>query len=471
MKFLTEIHLTCKTSSFSSPSSKHFPFSTISPPELNDPIITNAVSILKHHRSKSRWSHLRTTTPPTGFTPSQVSQITLQLRNTPHLAFRFFHFTLQHSLCDHTISTYATIIHVLSRSRHKFKAQEIIQAAFRKFPTQIKIHPIFETLVKTYRACDSAPFVFDLLVKACIESKRVDQAVEIVRMLRCKNVYPSIGTCNDLIELMVKSRGCFAAYDVYREIFRLGEEIVVRNRKVIPNANTFNAIMVGFYREALVEKVEEVWAEMERVECEPDAYSYSIVMAAYCDDGRMEDAIKVWEGMESKGVRQDVVTYNTLIGGFCSVGEMERAEELFQNMVMSGLGSTCVSFEHLMKGYCKVGNVDSALLLYKDMSNKGLKPESTSVDEFITLLCDKNEILKALQYMRVARKKHDYNPSKKSYELVIEGLCAKGKVDDALKLQVDMVAQGYEPDSKIYDVFIHGYMVQGNQEMAILTVK
>ena len=53
--------------------------------------------------------------------------------------------------------------------------------------------------VKTHRECDSAPFVFDLLIKSCLELERIDGSLEIVRMLRSKGISPSIRTCNTLI--------------------------------------------------------------------------------------------------------------------------------------------------------------------------------------------------------------------------------------------------------------------------------
>ncbi|KAI3820715.1 hypothetical protein L1987_08263 [Smallanthus sonchifolius] len=110
----------------------HFSSVASPPSSADEPTVTDAVSILKHHRSKSRWTHLRTLFP-SGFTPSQFSQITLQLRNKPHLALRFFLFTVQHSLCHHSLSSYASIIHTLARSRQKSQTLTLIRTAIRKF--------------------------------------------------------------------------------------------------------------------------------------------------------------------------------------------------------------------------------------------------------------------------------------------------------------------------------------------------
>lgn len=151
--------------------------------------------------------------------------------------------------------------------------------------------------MRSYRVCDSAPFVFDLLVMSLLQAKRIDQAVEVVRMLRSRGMFLKISTCNSLIKDVCKCQDCYVGYDMYREIFRGVKGNVSGSgvRVVVPNVHTFNVIMVGFYREGLVENVEEVWDEMVRINCEPNSYSYSVLMAVYCEDERMVDALRVWE--------------------------------------------------------------------------------------------------------------------------------------------------------------------------------
>ncbi|PIN22127.1 hypothetical protein CDL12_05153 [Handroanthus impetiginosus] len=463
------------------PSFHYFPkptsFSSSSSPSAlsGDDLVSAAVSTLKHHRSKSRWSHLRslvTASKGNRLTSSQFSEIALQLRNNPHLALRFFHFTLHHSLSSHSLFSYATVIHILSRSRLKYHALTLIKSAMCAFPEASRSTPvaILEVLIKTYRACDSAPFVFDLLVKACLESKKIDVAIEIYEMLKSKNVLLRTSTCNSLIELVSKSRGCFAGYDLYREIFYPDVDNVgangPSNKGVSPNANTLNVFMVGFYREGLVDKVEVVWEEFAWVGCVPNMYCYNVLMSAYSDDKRMEDAMRIWEQMENKGLNHDAVAYNTVIGGFCRVGEVGRAEEFYREMVMKGVESTCITFEHLIIGYCRNRDIDSAMMLYKDMCRKKFSPESSTVNVIIRSLCDKNGISAALEFWRVAEKRHDAVLELENYENLIRGLCWEGKMEEALELQAEMVVKGFEPNSEIYGVFIDGYMKLGNETTA-----
>lgn len=328
---------------------------------------------------------------------------------------------------------------------------------------------LFEALIKTYRACDSAPFVFDLLVKACIDSKKIDDAIRIYKMLRSKNLFLRTSTCNSLIELVSKGRGCFPMYDLYKDIFGLDDDDGGKGsngKGVVPDAATFNVVMGGFYREGLLEKVVEMWQEMETCGCVPNAYGYSMLMAVYCEDGRMEDAVRVRKNMENNGLKCDAVAYNTIIGGYCRVGDVGKAEEIYREMVVNGIESTCITFEYLINGYCKTGDVDSVMLLYKDMCRKGFSPENSTVNVIVRTLCDRERVSAAIRLLRLEGNKLEVVLEDENYVRLIRALCQAGMMEEALWFQAKMAVKGFEPDSEIYGAFIDGYMKLGNEMMA-----
>ncbi|KAK9941661.1 hypothetical protein M0R45_007360 [Rubus argutus] len=451
---------------FSSSSSSSAPSDqTASEP---NPLIPSVVSILTQLRSESRWGYLRTLYPD-GFNPNDFSQIVLQIKNNPHLALRFFQWTQTKSLCSHNLQSYSTVIHILARSRLKSQAYSLIGDAIREVSEPLQV---FETLVKTYRQCGSAPFVFDYLIKACLESKKIDPAIQIVRMLLSRGISPGLSTCNALIRCISQRQGAYAGYEIYREIFGLDGQVLDKNAKRVarasPNVQTFNELMLGFYQDGAVEMVKEIWDQMAESNCCPDVYTFSILMETYCEEEKMSEAEELWEQMRAKSVEPDAVAYNTMIGGFCKVGEIEMAEEFFKQMGLSGIESTSATYEHLIRGYCKIGNIDSAMLLYKDMLRKDFRPESSMVGELIRGLCDESRLSEALDVMRAAMLDYGFCPREKCYEFLIRGLCEQGKLEEALKLQAEMVGKGFKPNSKIYNAFISGYMKEGNKEVAEL---
>jgi pentatricopeptide repeat protein len=81
--------------------------------------------------------------------------------------------------------------------------------------------------------------------------------------------------------------------------------------------------MLCCYQNGLVERVKEIWGEMN-CNPNPNAYSYSLLMSAFCERDRLEDSEKLWEEMRK-------------IGGFCKIGYVGSAEEYFRKIGLVGI--------------------------------------------------------------------------------------------------------------------------------------
>ncbi|KAL2983569.1 hypothetical protein AAZX31_12G044900 [Glycine max] len=88
------------------------------------------------------------------------------------------------------------------------------------------------------------------------------------------------------------------------------------------------------------------------------------------------------------------------------------------------------------------------------------------LDLMIRLLCDKGRVQEALEFVRCAVGKFDLIPMEKSYEASTKGLCFEGRMEEALKVQAEMVGKGFQQNSEMYGAFVDGYIKQGNEEMA-----
>ncbi|KAJ4966610.1 hypothetical protein NE237_018459 [Protea cynaroides] len=385
-----------------------------SPSEQNPPnetLISSVVSILREQCSKSRWNFIKSLHPD-GFSQGGFSNYPPYQKQSPK------------SLCTHDLLSYSTIIHVLARARLRTLAESLIQTAIRVSEVNnfddpdISSKPpkLFETLVKKYRS-----------------------SIAIVWLLHSRGIYPKISTCNSLIRSISRLKGCDAGFAFYREIFGLDDEIGGKLKVTIrPNVQTFNKLMLSFYQDGMMEKVEELWVEMAKLNCSPMSFLI------------MTEALNLWEEMQTKQIEPDVTAYNTLIGGFCKIGQMERAEQFFQDMALNEIETTCLTYEHLMKGYCEIGVIDSTVLLYKDMHRKDFRPESSTIDEVVRVMCGRGRVNECLNFLRDAMKRQDFFPGRMSYVLLTRVLCKEGKMEEALQLPLEMVAKGFQPNSEIY---------------------
>ncbi|KAM1538180.1 hypothetical protein PS2_003091 [Malus domestica] len=346
-------------------------FSSSSPPSdqapsQTSPLISDVVSILTHQRSKSRWSYLHSLYP-NGFNPDDFSKIALHIKNNPRLVLAFFLWTQRKSLCNHNLLSHSTVIHILARARLRSQAYDLIRAAIRVSDESEPLK-VFESLVKTYRQCGSAPFVFDLLVKACMESKKIDPSIQIVRMLLSRGISPGLSICNALIRLLSQRRGAYAGYEIYREIFGLDcdvlEKKVKRVARISPSVQTFNALMLGFYQDGVVEKVKEIWDQMA---------------------GNIDSATLLYKDMLRKDFRPECSTMDALIQGLCDESRVLEALNVMRGATVDfGFCSTEKSYETLIRGLCEDEKLEEALKLQAEMVGKGFKPNSEVYHAFIS---------------------------------------------------------------------------------------
>ncbi|KAI4376029.1 hypothetical protein MLD38_013829 [Melastoma candidum] len=449
-------------------------FSTAPPRRPDEPsdLVSTVVSILTNHRSKYRWSQLLShlgALPPRPpplepLTPAEFSQIAIRLTKKPRIALNFFLFTKRHSLTDHTVSSHSALIHVLCKSRLASQSLALIRDSIRAWGELI----VFKGLVGTYKECGGSPVVFEFFIKACLDAKKIDGAVKVVRKLVKGGFRVKVPIFNEVISGVCRSRGGLVGYDIYKEFFGDDGDGISDDGRVRAKATvqTFNALMMGFYRDGALDRVVELWDEMKEGNCEPNSRTYNLLIAVYCEDGNMTEAEKIWNEMRLKGILSDVTGYNTMISGYCEIGNTERAEELFREIELSGLNATGVTYGHLIRGYCKSGTADLTLSVFKDMLRKNFRPEASTLQEVVSLLCNSGRVCQALEIIRGVMYNFGLVPKRSSFGILIRGLCLEGKMDEALKLQAEMVGKGYEPDGELYAAFIDGCVKLGDQTLA-----
>ncbi|KAJ8565634.1 hypothetical protein K7X08_008210 [Anisodus acutangulus] len=172
----------------------------------------------------------------------------------------------------------------------------------------------------------------------------------------------------------------------------------------------------------------------------PDVYTYSILVDALCKEGRAEDAKGIVESMIQKDIGPNVVTYNALIDGYCLQGRIHEAKQVFDSMLQRGVQPDTASYITLINGYCKRREMEEAINLVREMSLQQLKPDIVTYTTVLQGLFRarrfpdaqkmNGHVEEALVFLQeLERKNVDLSCS--MYDIVVAGLCKKGKLSIA----------------------------------------
>ncbi|THG20603.1 hypothetical protein TEA_028582 [Camellia sinensis var. sinensis] len=123
------------------------------------------VNVAHSHLVHSDWVKLDRLS--SSLTPLRVKHILLKIQKDHVLSLEFFNWVEAQNPSFLTLDSHSIILHILTKNR-KFKSAESIlkkihQSCSIDFPSKL-----FESILNSYRVCDSSPCVFDSLFETQI---------------------------------------------------------------------------------------------------------------------------------------------------------------------------------------------------------------------------------------------------------------------------------------------------------------
>ncbi|XP_027365309.1 pentatricopeptide repeat-containing protein At3g09650, chloroplastic [Abrus precatorius] len=227
----------------------------------------------------------------------------------------------------------------------------------------------------------------------------------------------------------------------------------------------------------------------------PNTRMYTTLMKGYMKAGRVSDTVRMLEAMrhqDDKGSHPDHVSYTTVVSALVKVGSMDRARQVLAEMTRIGVPANRITYNILLKGYCKQLQIDKARELLKEMADDvGIQPDVVSynilidgcilVDDSAGALSFFNEmrargiaptkisyttLMKAFAFSgqpKLARRVFDEmvnDPRVKAdsiaWNMLVEGYCRLGLVEEAKKVIQKMKENGLNPDVGTYGSLANG---------------
>ncbi|RDX73744.1 putative pentatricopeptide repeat-containing protein, mitochondrial, partial [Mucuna pruriens] len=163
-------------------------------------------------------------------------------------------------------------------------------------------------------------------------------------------------------------------------------------------------------------------------------------------------------------------TWTIMIMLYGRTGLTELAMNCFKEMKADGYSPSRSTYKYLIIAFCgrKGRKVDDALKTYGEMISAGYAPDKELIETYLGCLCEVGRVLEARRCTDSLQNFGYTVPL--SYSLFIRALCRAGRVEEALALLEDVVAEKSIIDQLTCGSIVHGLLRKGRLEDALAKV-
>lgn len=413
-----------------------------------------------------------------------IEKVLLQLKEPTDArrALGFFHWSSQRkkSKCQHGVRPYCIVIHILVRARLLVDSRALLESVLRK--CEREDNPMFlfvDTLLGTYRATDSTPLVFDLLIQTYAKLRQFEVAFHVFHRLDTHGFSVSIISYNSLLHVVQKSNQHALVWKIYEHMIE---------KRTYPNEVTVRIMIGALCKEGKLQNFVNILDRINGKRCSPlvivntslvyrlleegrievgmlllkrmlqknmilDSTSYSLVIFAKIKIGNLDSSWKVYEEMLKRGFKANSFVLTLFIGVYCKEGRIEEAEHLVQELENMGLKPYDETFNFLVEGYAKAYRLEESLRYYEKTIEMGILPSCLSINEMIGKLCDIGEVKKADAVLTILLDK-GFLPNETTYCHLINGYEKVGEFEKVVQLYYEMEQRSLFPDLLVFKSLI-----------------
>jgi len=242
---------------------------------------------------------------------------------------------------------------------------------------------------------------------------------------------------------------------VYRGIF-LVERFIEQQPKDVDEV-LFNALLDTCCRLKDLSRLEATVKRMRDLKVTPSPVTLGILVKTYGQAGDLQKVLQVWEEMEKQRGQANAVTYGCMIDACVKCGNLDKGIEIFKDMQKAGKHRNTILYTTLIKGYGLEKDLASALKLFREMPDEGV-PYNTITYNSILDACIKCGDLPAAEGLlrEMTSPESHLEPDLITFSTLLKGYCHLGDLDKALQVAEAIKARGLRSDELVYNTLMDG---------------
>nr|UPT48493.1 pentatricopeptide repeat protein AaPPR178 [Agave angustifolia] len=230
--------------------------------------------------------------------------------------------------------------------------------------------------------------------------------------------------------------------------------------------------MKGYMKDGRIDDVVRVIRAMQQEPdpaSHPDHVTYTTVISALVNAGAIERAHSVLAEMISAGVPPNRVTYNVLLKGHCQQLQLDKAKELIREMAeRADIEPNVVSYNILIDGCILMDDSAGALKYFNEMRERGIAPSKVSYTTLMKAFALSGQPKLANKVFDEMTKDPRVKVDRVAWNMLVEGYCRLGLIEEAKKIVERMKESGFQPDVATYGSLANGISVARRPGEALL---
>ncbi|CAL1399224.1 unnamed protein product [Linum trigynum] len=242
-----------------------------------------------------------------------------------------------------------------------------------------------------------------------------------------------------------------------------------------PNSRLYTTLMKGYMKQgraADAVRMLEAMRHQDDQASHPDHVTYTTVVSAFVKVGAMDRARQVLGEMARIGVPANRITYNILLKGYCQQLQIDKAKELLMEMTGNAeIEPDVVSYNILIDGCIKVDDSAEALSFFNEMRAKGIPPTKISYTTLMKAFASSGQPKLAHKVFDEMLKDSRVKVDLVAWNMLVEGYCKIGLVQEAKRVIENMKENGFYPDVATYGSLANGISLSRKPGEALLLWK
>jgi pentatricopeptide repeat protein len=223
----------------------------------------------------------------------------------------------------------------------------------------------------------------------------------------------------------------------------------------------------GFAREKKLERVWDVYQDMQRRQVEMTLVTFNTVLDACARVGRMEHAAKIMQDMKKHNVEPNIISYSTMLKGRCHAGDIDLAFSILNQMrKQKGLKPDEIMYNSLIDGCAQNSLYTEGMQVFDEMIQDGVRPSNFTLSTLVKLMNRTRRVDQAFSIVQEMTAKYGIKPNAYVYTNLIQACVSNRRHDRAISVLETMIQERVQPDQRTYGVLIRASIFQNQIEQA-----